>query len=637
MANNGSQNSGGSSWAAIAVIGVVAILGIDYFMTQQAPSTTTTATISPSNIPTSSTVTVPRSVELQSASSTSNYESVPYAATTSPSSSTVTATSSTTVITFPTSATQTTTHASTTTTSSGIPSSPGPLSLHDVMVGNLLLDWTPVPHAEYYNVLNLGTGQPVWTHISASSHALSITHLQGNTTYHFGVVACNQYGCSEPATITVNPIQYMKEIGQEELPGPSAVNVHHITNDAFELTWSPVSGATGYRITMMETDQVIANVSSNTTSYIVSGLQSGVTYHPGVSTCNSVGCGAATMTGVTTVGNESTTSSASVSHIPSMQLTVHGSQFRTNESVPITLDLGSTLSGSGLTATIEHVQTGTTVTSATTGQTVTAQVTSTTPTTETFQGLLLRNGTPIAHSNTVAITWASQANDTNAGYTNAQGHTVGLSLQSATHSGQSGEFITMTPHPSGFTDPVFQYWWLAPGGAWQSNGGYTSQSSYTVPADINGAWQFTVYARDASAPSNETSAQRAQYEAKANTASVTVSNGSQNVPTYAHTATGQVGLQGIAGSYSVGASVTLQAVSSGITNPVYQFWVQDPSGTWSGNGPYTSTDSYTVHLNNPGDYHFSVYARPGNAPSNETAKERAEYEVYSTTYSTHVS
>lgn len=631
MANSGSQNAGGSSWAAVAVIGVAALLGIDYFMTRSTP-TTTTATSSSSYTPTSGTVTRSSSVQLSSTSSTPQYQSVPYSATTLTSSS---SSSSTTVISFPTSATHTTTTSHT--TAHAIPSSPGPLSLRDVEARNLILQWTPVSHASYYNVLNLGTGKPVWTHIGPSSHSLSITQLNPNTTYHFGVVACNQSGCSEPATITVNPVQYINDLSQQELPGPSTVSIHHVTNDTFEITWSPVSGASGYRLTMMETGQVIANVSSNTTSYIVSGLQPGVTYHPGVSACNSVGCGGATMTGVTTLGTESTTSSASSSHVPSMQLTTQGSQFRTNEAATVTLTLGRTLSGSGLTATIEHVQTGTTVASSTTGQTITAHVTSPTATTETFEGFLLHNGTPIAHSNTVSISWAPQANDTNAGYTNAQGQTVGLSLQSSTESGQPGQVITMMPHPSGLTTPVFQYWWLPPGGSWQSNGGYTSQSSYTVHADINGTWQFTVYARDASAPPHESASQRAQYEAKSNTASVSITNGSQNVPTYAHTASGQVSLQGIAGSYSLGSSVTLHAISSGITNPVYQFWVQDPSGTWSGNGPYTASNTYTVHLNAPGVYHFAVYARPASAPSNETAKQRAEYEVYSTTYSSNVS
>lgn len=327
---------------------------------------------------------------------------------------------------------------------------------------------------------------------------------------------------------------------------------------------------------------------------------------------------------------------STVPTIPTLTLTVNGTQFRTNEAVTLTATASGNISGLGGLLQIVDLTTGQVKLSRAYGTTFTVQVTSSVQSTQTFEARFVKNGQVLAHSNTVAITWAPAPNGTNVGYPNAQGQSVGLAVYPYTQSGKVGLMMHLQPEPHGFTNPVYQYWWLPPGGSWQSSGAYQDLPNYYVNADLNGDWQFTVYARDASAPSGEDAQQRAYYEAKSNTITMTVSN-AVNPTTYPHTASGSVTVTNAPSFTSEGSSITLIAQASGITNPVYQFWVETPSGTWSSNGAYTSSRSYTVHFNTPGTWHLLVYARPASAPSNENAEERAKYEVQSPTYTVQVS
>lgn len=82
----------------------------------------------------------------------------------------------------------------------------------------------------------------------------------------------------------------------------------------------------------------------------------------------------------------------------------------------------------------------------------------------------------------------------------------------------------------------------------------------------------------------------------------------------------------------VGSGITLSAMPSGFTSPVYQFWVQQPSGTWQSSGSYANSDTYTFSPSVSGTYHVVVFAREAGAPSNENAAERSQYEANSSVY-----
>jgi hypothetical protein len=105
---------------------------------------------------------------------------------------------------------------------------------------------------------------------------------------------------------------------------------------------------------------------------------------------------------------------------------------------------------------------------------------------------------------------------------NAAGDTVSLQAPAAVAAGQP---ITVTATARGFTNPVYQFWFGKPGavgtpGSTSTTAGYGWQgTSYeatdtaTFMPNEPGNWAVIVYAREATAPPNETKAQRSQYEA----------------------------------------------------------------------------------------------------------------------------
>lgn len=83
---------------------------------------------------------------------------------------------------------------------------------------------------------------------------------------------------------------------------------------------------------------------------------------------------------------------------------------------------------------------------------------------------------------------------------------VGMSLTNEVSTGTSMQWIAQA---SGIADPVYQFWFLSPENQWESSGAYSASNTFSVNASVVGDWQAVVYARPASAPSNETAAQRA--------------------------------------------------------------------------------------------------------------------------------
>ena len=337
----------------------------------------------------------------------------------------------------------------------------------------------------------------------------------------------------------------------------------------------------------------------------------------------------------TPVTRTATPTHTPVTVIPALTLTVNGSQFRTNESAAISAQASKSITGLGGLVQIVDLTTGEIRLSQSYGSAFTVKVTSSSQSTQKFQARFLKNGQVLSHSNTVSVTWAPKANDTNAGYCNTAGQCVRLTVTNYTQSGKVGWMVHLQPKPVGFSNPVYQYWWLAPNGAWQSSGAYQDLPNYYLNANLNGTWSFAVYAREANAPSNENATQRARYEAKSNTHGVQVFNG-VNPTSYPHTASGSVHLSAPS-SAGTGQSVTLSASASGINSPVYQFWYKTPNGSWAGAGPYSASSTYALAVNSPGTWTVMVYARPASAPSNEDAKQRAEYEVNSNTHTITVS
>lgn len=300
-----------------------------------------------------------------------------------------------------------------------------------------------------------------------------------------------------------------------------------------------------------------------------------------------------------------------------VSLTASLPEARTGEPVDLTAATATPLVP-GQTLTIVNVTTDQIVASGSQSPLV-AQVVTNNPGTERFLAEVTTYSTP------VEVDWAAHANGTTAGYQNAAGQTVSLLAPATTAWGTP---LTVSALPHGFMDPVFQFWWAGPDGRWQSSGPFAPAASFSVPATEPGVWQVLVYAREATAPDPESAAQQAQYEAKSATHQVVVSGGGTAAPPPPAAATGSVVLS-TRTWVPLGGRLDFAAEPRGITDPVFQFWFETPAGTWESSGPYGPADTFSTPADAPGTWYAMVYARPASAPHNETAAQRATYEVAS--------
>jgi len=290
---------------------------------------------------------------------------------------------------------------------------------------------------------------------------------------------------------------------------------------------------------------------------------------------------------------------------------------RTGESVDLTAVTAVPL-GSNQTLTIVNVSTGQVIGSGDESPLV-VQVVTNNPGTQRFLAEVTTYSRPLE------VDWAAHANGTTAGYQNQAGQTVDLFAPATVTPGSQ---LTVSAVPHGFVDPVFQFWWASPDGRWESSGPFSPTASYTVAVTQPGVWQVLVYAREATAPHAETPAQQAEYEAKSATHEVVVPGRSTATSAPPAAGTGSVALS-TRTWVPLGGRLKFAAEPQGIMNPLFQFWFETPSGTWESSGPYGPADTFSTPADAPGTWHAMVYARPATAPRNETAAERATYEVAS--------
>lgn len=127
------------------------------------------------------------------------------------------------------------------------------------------------------------------------------------------------------------------------------------------------------------------------------------------------------------------------------------------------------------------------------------------------------------HNNSFVLPKGGTAKGSGSGHSlggarnNAKGESVSLSAPSNVSSGSA---VKLTASGHGFSNPVYQFWW-SDGKGWHQSGAYSSSNvaQFTPSA---GTYKVIVYARESSAPSNETSSQQKQYEANSAVYQVTV-------------------------------------------------------------------------------------------------------------------
>lgn len=292
-------------------------------------------------------------------------------------------------------------------------------------------------------------------------------------------------------------------------------------------------------------------------------------------------------------------------------------QTRTGQSVTLMAATNTPLS-TGESLAIMNATTGQILNQITSGTTLSTTILHHSPQTDKFVAVLTNNSMPLA------VSWVARPIGTSAGYQNAAGQSVALVTPSTAVSGSN---FTVNAEPTGFKEPVYQFWWAMQGGQWHSSGSFGSASSYTIQPPRNGFLSVLVYAREFSAPHNENADQQAVYEAKSDTNVINVGNSSQT-PSNSMSSNSFVSLS-FANEVAVDNNITLTANAADITNPLYQFWFESPTTNWQSSGVYQSTNTFVIPATIPGPWHVVVYARPLNAPANETSSQRTTLEVAS--------
>ena len=173
-----------------------------------------------------------------------------------------------------------------------------------------------------------------------------------------------------------------------------------------------------------------------------------------------------------------------------------------------------------------------------------------------------------------------------------------VTLSPATPVAQAGSTILFTASAtSGCPNPQFAFWLKYPGGLWVLRRTFSAVPTYSLNTAFfqPGHYVVRVWA-------NQVPAAR-HYDAY------------DDSPL---TLTGctSVGVTGNSSSSARGAAVTFTAVSSGCTNPQFQFYVRDTSGKWHLMQAFSSANTWTTWNNTgwaTGTYYIGVWANAGGS------------------------
>lgn len=160
----------------------------------------------------------------------------------------------------------------------------------------------------------------------------------------------------------------------------------------------------------------------------------------------------------------------------------------------------------------------------------------------------------------------------------------------------SGTSVTLAPtgHASQATGLQYQFWVRGTTGGWRMVQNYGQGSTYTLAALTPGSYAVAVYGLDAAQVHGG-----AWRQAFYRTGVINVGSAVTISTPVASTA----------------SSVSLTATATGLTTPVYQWWVKSPSGAWASSGAYSSNPAWTFTPTQAGSYMVKVFAKDPQAPS----------------------
>ncbi|XP_062977415.1 collagen alpha-1(VII) chain [Elgaria multicarinata webbii] len=147
-------------------------------------------------------------------------------------------------------------------------------------LGRVRLVWTPIPRATAYKlvIVNTQDGSEEIRRIGGDQSFFDLQNLKDGVTYTVRISTLSGIQESVPATLTFQ-VEY-PSVGSVSNLEAGAVGPNQL-----RVTWNPVAGATGYKVTWrprdgQETSRVL---SADINSYTIEGLRPGVDYIIGVS------------------------------------------------------------------------------------------------------------------------------------------------------------------------------------------------------------------------------------------------------------------------------------------------------------------------------------------------------------------
>jgi hypothetical protein len=178
-----------------------------------------------------------------------------------------------------------------------------------------------------------------------------------------------------------------------------------------------------------------------------------------------------------------------------------------------------------------------------------------------------------------------------------------------------GTPVSITASVTTCPRPLYEFWVLPPGGTWTLARGYSSSPTFNwnTMGEATGSYRFSVWARDAASPNSYDSFQVFQYMLA--TAPCTgMSTSSAPVSTA-----------------TVSTTVTITGAATGCPNPLYEFWMLAPGGSWTLVQPYSSSAAFIWNTaGSPvGAYTFSVWARDVSS-GGKAGTPPNTYDAYST-------
>jgi len=179
-----------------------------------------------------------------------------------------------------------------------------------------------------------------------------------------------------------------------------------------------------------------------------------------------------------------------------------------------------------------------------------------------------------------------------------------------------GTTVAMTATASGCPHPQYEFWILPPGGSWTVVRGYSSTAAFdwATTGLASGGYRYSVWVRNAGSS--------AAYEAYLPGAAYTLIAPCKSVSASAVPPS----------SANKGTTVTFTASASGCPNPLYEFWILPPGGTWTVGRSYSSSATYSWTTTGlaSGTYRYSVWARDASSSATYDAYfPGVAYTVYS--------